>query len=186
MDSGCRKLTAAWVREAAQRSHDVETCDFFEGLERAAADAVRLPRLSAKSIQRHGIVEGASKPLFITSHRKVCSPHCEQWIVLVLVCGSAPDSSDARLSGQQSVPSTQLLHSDIILSVLWATAHRLSCAQVLDPGVYTLEDLRQYGRKKGWCPYFLARHMLAFANVVVYNYQYMLDPKARQKPCQGF
>ena len=43
--------------------------------------------------------------------------------------------------------------------------------------MYTLEDLRQYGRKKGWCPYFLARHMLAFANVVVYNYQYMLDPK---------
>ena len=55
--------------------------------------------------------------------------------------------------------------------------------QVLDPGVYTLEDLRQYGRKKGWCPYFLARHMLAFANVVVYNYQYMLDPKARHSPC---
>ena len=29
----------------------------------------------------------------------------------------------------------------------------------------------------GWCPYFLARHMLAYANVIVYNYQYMLDPK---------
>ena len=38
VDSGCRKLTAAWVREAAQKSHDVETCDFFEGLERAAAE----------------------------------------------------------------------------------------------------------------------------------------------------
>ncbi|KAK9840775.1 hypothetical protein WJX81_004020 [Elliptochloris bilobata] len=87
VDSGCRKLTAAWVREAAQKNPEVETCDFFEGLERAAVDAV------------------------------------------------------------------------------------------LDPGVYTLEDLRQYGRKKGWCPYFLARHMLAFANVLVYNYQYMLDPK---------
>ena len=37
--------------------------------------------------------------------------------------------------------------------------------------------MREYGRKKGWCPYFLARHMLAFANVMVYNYQYMLDPK---------
>ena len=37
--------------------------------------------------------------------------------------------------------------------------------------------MRDYGRKKGWCPYFLARHMLAFANVMVYNYQYMLDPK---------
>lgn len=44
---------------------------------------------------------------------------------------------------------------------------------------YTLQDLREYGRKKSWCPYFLARHMLAFANVIVYNYQYMLDPKVR-------
>ena len=48
---------------------------------------------------------------------------------------------------------------------------------LLEPGVYTLEDLRIFGRKQGWCPYFLARHMLTFANVVVYNYQYMLDPK---------
>ena len=45
------------------------------------------------------------------------------------------------------------------------------------PGVYTLADLRDFGRKKGWCPYFLARHMIAYANVVVYNYQYLLDPK---------
>jgi len=47
----------------------------------------------------------------------------------------------------------------------------------LDAGVYTLHDLRNVGRKKGWCPYFLARHMIAFANVVVFNYQYMIDPK---------
>ena len=50
VDSGCRKLTAAWVREAAQKSHDVETCDFFEGLERAAADAVRPSRLNMYKI----------------------------------------------------------------------------------------------------------------------------------------
>jgi DNA excision repair protein ERCC-2 len=48
---------------------------------------------------------------------------------------------------------------------------------LLPPGVYTLHDLRAFGRKKGWCPYFLARHMLAFCNVLVYNYQYLLDPK---------
>jgi DNA excision repair protein ERCC-2 len=47
-------------------------------------------------------------------------------------------------------------------------------------GVYTLHDLRAFGRKKGWCPYFLARHMMAFSNVIVYNYQYMLDPKVSQ------
>jgi Rad3-related DNA helicase len=27
------------------------------------------------------------------------------------------------------------------------------------------------------CPYFLARRYISFANVVVYNYQYLLDPK---------
>jgi DNA excision repair protein ERCC-2 len=44
-------------------------------------------------------------------------------------------------------------------------------------GVYTLEDLRAFGVKHGMCPYFLARHFLLQANVIVYNYSYMLDPK---------
>ncbi|KAF5947227.1 hypothetical protein HYC85_013184 [Camellia sinensis] len=48
---------------------------------------------------------------------------------------------------------------------------------VLPPGVYTLQDLRAFGKEKGWCPYFLARHMVQFSNVVVYSYQYLLDPK---------
>ena len=49
--------------------------------------------------------------------------------------------------------------------------------------MYTLADLRTFGRKRGWCPYFLARHMMAFANVVVYNYQYMIDPKVWPAAC---
>jgi len=44
-------------------------------------------------------------------------------------------------------------------------------------GIYSLEDLRDLGRERGWCPYFLARHVLKHANVLIYNYQYMLDPK---------
>ena len=47
----------------------------------------------------------------------------------------------------------------------------------LEPGVYTLNDMRKIGKQKTWCPYFLARNMIAFANVVVFNYQYMIDPK---------
>lgn len=50
-------------------------------------------------------------------------------------------------------------------------------AVLLPPGVYTLADLRSFGRAKGWCPYFLARQMVRYANVVVYSYQYLLDPK---------
>ncbi|XP_031263803.1 general transcription and DNA repair factor IIH helicase subunit XPD isoform X1 [Pistacia vera] len=54
---------------------------------------------------------------------------------------------------------------------------KAASAAVLPPGVYTLQDLRAFGKQKGWCPYFLARHMVQFANVVVYSYQYLLDPK---------
>ena len=48
-------------------------------------------------------------------------------------------------------------------------------AQLL--GVYSLADLKVLGQDKGWCPYFYARYAINMANVVVYNYQYMLDPK---------
>lgn len=54
---------------------------------------------------------------------------------------------------------------------------RAAAGAVLPAGVYTLQDLRTFGREKGWCPYFLARHIIQFANVVVYSYQYLLDPK---------
>lgn len=47
----------------------------------------------------------------------------------------------------------------------------------LDPGVYTMHDLRVLGRKKSWCPYFVARRCISQANVVVFNYQYLIDPK---------
>ena len=44
-------------------------------------------------------------------------------------------------------------------------------------GIYSLEDLKTLCREKIWCPYFLSRHLISVANIVVYNYQYMLDPK---------
>nr|CAB3243287.1 TFIIH basal transcription factor complex helicase XPD subunit-like [Phallusia mammillata] len=47
----------------------------------------------------------------------------------------------------------------------------------LPAGVYNLDDLRRYGRIKGWCPYFLARYSIMHANIVVYSYHYLLDPK---------
>lgn len=50
----------------------------------------------------------------------------------------------------------------------------LGSQALLEAGVYTLEELRNVGSQKGWCPYFLSRHMIAYANVIVYNYQVRL------------
>ncbi|XP_013777014.1 TFIIH basal transcription factor complex helicase XPD subunit-like [Limulus polyphemus] len=47
----------------------------------------------------------------------------------------------------------------------------------LPAGVYSLDDLKEYGKKNGWCPYFIARHAITHANVIVYSYHYLLDPK---------
>jgi len=48
---------------------------------------------------------------------------------------------------------------------------------LVPPGVYNLEDLRQYCGSKGWCPYFFTRWAIGQAQVVVYSYHYLLDPK---------
>lgn len=89
VDSGCRALTASWVREAVQNgaADSVAHCNFFETYDREGADTI------------------------------------------------------------------------------------------LRPGVYALDDLREYGIRRRWCPYFLARHSVSIANIVVYSYHYLLDPK---------
>ncbi|XP_065183619.1 general transcription and DNA repair factor IIH helicase subunit XPD-like [Sycon ciliatum] len=47
----------------------------------------------------------------------------------------------------------------------------------LEPGIYSLEDLRVLGRKRRHCPYFMARYAITHANIIVYSYHYLLDPK---------
>ncbi len=46
----------------------------------------------------------------------------------------------------------------------------------LDDGIFTLDDLKEYGRKQNVCPYFFARKIIGDAKVVVYSYMYFLDP----------
>ncbi|XP_033210261.1 general transcription and DNA repair factor IIH helicase subunit XPD [Belonocnema kinseyi] len=48
---------------------------------------------------------------------------------------------------------------------------------LMPPGIYSLDDLKDYGRDRNWCPYFLARFTIVHAQIVVYSYHYLLDPK---------
>ncbi|XP_078592017.1 general transcription and DNA repair factor IIH helicase subunit XPD-like [Branchiostoma floridae x Branchiostoma japonicum] len=48
---------------------------------------------------------------------------------------------------------------------------------LLPPGIYNLDDMKDVGREKGYCPYFMARYAITYANIVVYSYHYLLDPK---------
>lgn len=48
-------------------------------------------------------------------------------------------------------------------------------------GIYALDDMKELGLKMGWCPYFVARHLINLANVVVYNYQVLPKPNKHNK-----
>ncbi|CAH8490241.1 unnamed protein product [Schistosoma turkestanicum] len=47
----------------------------------------------------------------------------------------------------------------------------------LPTGIYNMADIKTYAKKHNYCPYFLTRYALSYANIVVYSYFYLLDPK---------
>ncbi|KAK0420878.1 hypothetical protein QR680_014941 [Steinernema hermaphroditum] len=56
----------------------------------------------------------------------------------------------------------------------------------LPSGVYNLVDLRRWGQDNGVCPYFVARSSLNRANIVIYSYHYILDPKIAEIVSKDF
>jgi DNA excision repair protein ERCC-2 len=53
-------------------------------------------------------------------------------------------------------------------------------------GVLSLGDLREFGLQKSWCPYFLGRRLVDMAQIVVFSYQYILDPRIADIISKGF
>lgn len=43
--------------------------------------------------------------------------------------------------------------------------------QIIPPGIYSLDDLKEYGKDRNWCPYFLARFMV---NNYLYRHLFLL------------
>jgi DNA excision repair protein ERCC-2 len=74
---------------------------------------------------------------------------------------------DAKRAGSSEVETCEFY--DQFISIGEATS--------LPSGVYDLEALQVWGKRKGWCPYYLARQAINHAHILVFNYQYMLDPK---------
>ncbi|XP_037072582.1 general transcription and DNA repair factor IIH helicase subunit XPD-like [Pollicipes pollicipes] len=81
--------------------------------------------------------------------------------------GPAPGGDEADEEGRAPPPTCQ-----------WFEQLEQDGRDVALPaGIYSLQDLKQYGRTRGWCPYFVARRAIQQANIIVYSYHYLLDPK---------
>lgn len=48
-------------------------------------------------------------------------------------------------------------------------------------GVFTFDGILKYGEMHKQCPYFTARRMMPFCNVIIYSYHYLLDPKIAER-----
>lgn len=53
-------------------------------------------------------------------------------------------------------------------------------------GVWTLDGLLRYGEDHKQCPYFTARRMMQYCNVIIYSYHYLLDPKIAERVSKEF
>lgn len=52
---------------------------------------------------------------------------------------------------------------------------------LIPPGVWTLDGMLRYGEQQKQCPYFTARRMMPYCNVIIYSYHYLLDPKIAER-----
>ncbi|VEU20151.1 DEKNAAC100957 [Brettanomyces naardenensis] len=50
-------------------------------------------------------------------------------------------------------------------------------SNLIPPGVYSFQQLLDYCKKEGTCPYFTVRRMMPLCNIVIYSYHYIIDPK---------
>ncbi|TEB31312.1 transcription factor TFIIH complex subunit Rad15 [Coprinellus micaceus] len=58
---------------------------------------------------------------------------------------------------------------------------KLDPGNLIPSGIWTLEDVLDYGREKVICPYFTVRRMMAFADIIIYSFHYLLDPKVAEQ-----
>lgn len=58
---------------------------------------------------------------------------------------------------------------------------KLEPGSLIPSGIWTLADVLQYGKDQGTCPYFTVRRMMAFVDVIIYSFHYLLDPKVAEQ-----
>ncbi|EGE04383.1 DNA repair helicase RAD3 [Trichophyton equinum CBS 127.97] len=70
---------------------------------------------------------------------------------------------------------------DVELCIYHENLDLLEPSNLVPPGVFTLDGLLKYGEQHKQCPYFSARRMMPYCNVIIYSYHYLLDPKIAER-----
>ncbi|CDJ36075.1 protein arginine n-methyltransferase, putative [Eimeria mitis] len=165
IDEGCRKRTAPWVRqEAIDRRHARQA--FSSSSSNGSSS-------STSGAEGDGTHNGSSSATAAESSAAAAAA----------AAAEAPDIEDVG-AGDTSDG----------LCAFYENFDEYFSPQHFPAGVYTLEELKAAAvrwrhpllqRSLPLCPYFLARRLLQVANVVVLNYQYLIDPKVSEAAVFG-
>eukprot|EP01134_Creolimax_fragrantissima_P004010 CFRG4010T1 len=112
----------------------------------------------------------------LASRRKLCI----QPQVVKLGEGKAVDAACRRMTASWVRTAAQEREGSEGLCEYFENFEENGKEAQLPWGVYTLDDLKDYCKAEKFCPYFMARRAITFANVIVYSYYYLLDPKISQ------
>ncbi|KAF1840318.1 TFIIH basal transcription factor complex helicase-like protein subunit [Cucurbitaria berberidis CBS 394.84] len=66
---------------------------------------------------------------------------------------------------------------DVDLCIYHDNLDLLEPHNLIPAGVWTFDGILKYGEQQKQCPYFTARRMMPYCNVIIYSYHYLLDPK---------
>lgn len=94
--------------------------------------------------------------------------------------GKAVDAKCRNLTASWVREQAKADPAGVELCSFYESLEKVEAGELLPNGIYTLEDLRTYGKEQNFCPYYVARRMIPFANVVIYSYHYLLDPKVAE------
>ena len=72
-------------------------------------------------------------------------------------------------------------NADVELCVYHENLDDMEVADYLPKGVFSFEKLLKYCEEKKICPYFTVRRMISLCNVIIYSYNYLVDPKIAER-----
>lgn len=177
VDEKCQELTAPWIR----RNRLMTSL--------ASSQQRRAPARDSETQQPHmantANASVVAKTPNVSSVRPPSSNDIED--------GAFAHSCCNYSAGDCHIPNANVSESGSRLSFcrFYENYETVWSPNLLPSGIYTLNDMKRFGETwhhpnkaeptpAPFCPYFASRRALQIANVVVLNYQYILDPRVSQ------
>ncbi|KAL6941352.1 TFIIH/NER complex ATP-dependent 5'-3' DNA helicase subunit [Hanseniaspora osmophila] len=96
--------------------------------------------------------------------------------------GTVVDEKCRRMTnGQARKRKEENPDLDIELCNFHDNMYNMNVDEYLPNGVYSFEKLIEICEERTICPYFTVRRMIGLANIIIYSYHYILDPKIAER-----